>query len=183
MSCVSRGSWCAQCCFFPVTLSVEPETLGHIQAVRNGIACLKVLILGVLLLWGVPRGGWSFPKGCWCQGWGCAPLCRAHHCVAVGGRCSGGSMRGKYSPAKEQSLKSRLCWERVMLNCWNYLCYQCAGFVSRLGMSVPLHALEYPLEVYFPRSLRGFSVAVSVTEPAQCGARGNVCPVHFSLWI
>lgn len=73
VSCVSRGSWCAECCFFPMTLSLEPEKLGHIQAVRNWTSCLKLLISGGLLPCGAPWGGWSFSKGCWCQGWGSDP--------------------------------------------------------------------------------------------------------------
>lgn len=74
--------------------------------------------------------------------------------VGVGG--AQGVPEREVNPAKEQSPKSRPCWECLMFNGWNYLCYQCQGFVSRLGTSVPPHALEYPMEVYFPRSLRGF---------------------------
>lgn len=72
MSGVSRGSCCAVL-LFPNDLGFGAEKLGHIRAVRNGIACLKALLPGVLQLCGAPWGGWSFPQGCWCQGWGCDP--------------------------------------------------------------------------------------------------------------
>lgn len=94
-----------------MTLSLEPEKLGHIQAIRNGIACLK-------LLCGVLGADGAFPKGAGARVEALTPLSRAGHShgVAVGGRCSTGSMRGKCNPAKEQSTKSKLCWECLMLN-------------------------------------------------------------------
>lgn len=58
---------------FPNDLEFGSQKLGHIQAVSNGIACLKLLISGVLVVCGVPWGGWSFSRGCWCRGWGSDP--------------------------------------------------------------------------------------------------------------
>lgn len=87
-----------------MTLSLEPEKLAHIQAVRNGIACLKLLcaVLGV---------DGAFPKGAGARVEALTPLSRARHSqgVAVGGRCSGGSMRGKYNPAKESNPPNPSC--------------------------------------------------------------------------